>query len=149
MSYSDINDLLKEFSEFELAVLTGDPTGVTINEDRVLYAEKFADCIIDSHLRGRYTLPFALADVVLRKIAVDLAVAFLFEIAYVRTAVPSTVLRRKKEAMQLLKDVQTGNLQLNYHTASASAPPYVESIRTNVDREFPDSMLNKINEDFV
>ena len=58
MAYSIYDDLLFEFSKSELAILTGDPTGTTVDIDRVNFARVSADTMIDTYLWGVYDVPF-------------------------------------------------------------------------------------------
>lgn len=127
MAYSSNEDLLLEFSESELARLTGDLTGVEINEGRTDYARANADSIIDTYLFGRYKVPLeAPIDGIIRKISNDLTVFNLYEFAYRNSIVPSAVSWRRFNTLKLLKELQLGNIALVSAGLTAS-PPFMHS----------------------
>jgi phage gp36-like protein len=143
MAYSSDEDLLKEFSESELAILTGDPTGTTVNTDRTDYARDNADTMINSYLHGRFDVPFT-GDInpIIKKISVDLTIALLFEIAYCKTTVPSTVTWRKINAVKMLKDMQAGLVSLTGTSPATDAPPPIISNKHNNKRYFDPNQLS-------
>lgn len=144
MAYSTDADLLLEFSEEELARLTGDATGAEFSEERTAHARLNADAMIDSYLVGRYPVPFtAPIDPIIRKISIDLTIGNLYETAYRNSAFPATVLWRRLNAQRLLKEIQRGEAFLLNYTASSTAPP---AILTNnrSGRDFTDELLDLI-----
>lgn len=143
MAYSTNDDLLNEYSESELAILTGDPTGQTINEDRLDYARNNAEALINAYLYGRFEVPFTgEINPIIKKISVDITVANLYEIAYSRTSVPSTITWRKINAVKMLKDLQAGTVSLTGSNPTVNAPPPFISNKTNSDRIFNDDILD-------
>ncbi len=143
MAYSSDEDLLKEFSESDLAVLTGDSTGTTINTDRTAYARNNADTMIDSYLHGRFDVPFIEEiNPIIKKISVDLTIALLFEIAYCKTTVPSTITWRRINALKMLKDIQAGLVSLTRTTPATDAPPPIISNKNGSERIFSDDLLD-------
>jgi len=143
MAYSTNDDLLNEYSESELAVLTGDPTGQTINEDRLDYARENAEALINAYLYGRFDVPFTgEINPIIKKISVDLTVNNLYEIAYSRTTVPSTITWRKINAVKMLKDMQAGIVSLTGSNPTVNAPPPIISNKTKNDRKFTDQQLS-------
>jgi len=108
MSYLIKNDLLLEFSESELAVLTGEPTGKTINWDRVEFASLNADKAIDTYLWNIYQVPFAEESVpsLVRKLSLDLTVVYLHEILYKNSEIPNAIIWRRIYAIKMLKDLR-------------------------------------------
>lgn len=113
MSYSTDNDLLAEFTTSDLARLTGDPSGVTIDYDRIEHARADADSIINGYLVGRYPLPLEEPlDPLIIKLSVDLTVVHLFEFAYSKGTMPNTVVWRRINALKVLKDLMNGSAGL-------------------------------------
>ncbi|MBI5325026.1 MAG: DUF1320 domain-containing protein [Ignavibacteriae bacterium] len=144
MAYSTIEDLLNEYSESELAVLTGDPTGQTINEDRIDYACGNAEALIDAYLYGRFDVPFTgEINPIIKKISVDLTINNLYEIAYSRTTVPSTITWRKINAVKMLKDLQSGLVSMTGSSPGVNAPPPIISNKTENDEIFDDELLDQ------
>jgi len=144
MSYSTNDDLLIEMSNSDLARLTGDANGVTINNDRIDYARSTADNLIDSYLYGRYQLPLpTIPDPIIKQISIDLTLSILHEIAYRTALVPQTILQRKADALAKLKDIQLGNIILNNAIATLGAPPTIISNKTEDDMIFNDATLNE------
>ncbi len=143
MPYSTDSDLLKEFSNEELAQLTGDPNGEVFDPERTEFARKNADALIDAYLFGRYEVPFAKPDEVIVKLSVDLTVANLYDYAYRNTSVPNTIVWRKLNAVQLLKDIQRGRVSLKNTAPGTNAPPPVTAIRANEVRIFNTDKLKE------
>ncbi len=144
MAYSTNDDLLKEYSESELAILTGDPTGLTINQDRLNYARDNAEAMINAYLYGRFDVPFTGGiNPIIKKISVDITIALLYEISYNRTTVPSTITWRKINAVKMLKDLQAGNVSLTGSHPAMNAPPPLISNKTGNDRIFDEELLDQ------
>jgi len=144
MAYSFDSDLLKEFSESDLAKLTGDPTGTTVDSSRIAYARINADALIDSYLSGRYDVPFTTTiDPIIAKLSLDLTVANLYDYSNHRTSVPNTVVWRKLNAMQLLKDIQRGNVFLNTGASLSGKENAIISNKTEDDRYFSKDLFQQ------
>ena len=142
MAYCRREDLLLEMTEADLAKLTGDPAGQTIDYDRVDNAITNALILINAYLYDRYPVPFVdPVDPLIRKIAIDFTVANLFEYAYSRTMMPQTIVYRRLNAFRLLKDVQSGMVSLMYAVHGTDAPPAIISNKDKSDVLFPDELL--------
>ncbi len=111
--YTNINEILKEFKPEELAILTGDPSGSVIDQNRVDYAISNACSLIDSYLRNRFNVPFSTIPIMINFIARELAVANLYEYYHHSGMVPPSISRRKSNALYLLRLIQNGDLQLD------------------------------------
>ncbi len=112
--YCTINDLQKEFSETELAELTGYTTNSGNFDDRINSAIGNASAFIDVYLSEKYKTPFDLPALELIKlIAIDLSIYNIYENALKSTEIPKTIVWRKIEAVKLLKDLKNGDLSLN------------------------------------
>jgi len=110
--YTNLNELLKEFTPEELANLTGDPSGSVIDQARVDYAIANASNLIDSFLRNRFEVPFNPVPILINFIARELTVANLYEYYNHNGVAPPSVSRRKSYALYLLRQIQNGDLQL-------------------------------------
>jgi len=147
MAYSSENDLLKEMSESDLAKLTGDTSGQTINSDRVNNAIDNADAMINSYLCGRYSVPFAgTPDAIIKKISVDMTIGNLYESAYGRTTVPSTIVWRRLNSIKLLKDIQSGVVGLSSIGSGTGTPPAIISNKDDKSTIFSDNILDSFYE---
>ncbi len=143
MAYSALSDLLNEFNHQELAKLTGDATGQQINENRINYAIKNADAIINSYLYGRYNVPLSEPiDDILRKISIDLAIFHLYEYTYRYGSVPASTAWRRINAFKMLKDIQKGDLILQTAESVYPPPPIISNRRFN-ERIFKAEFLKK------
>jgi phage gp36-like protein len=136
MAYSGLSDLMKEFSATELARITGDPTGLTINIERIEHASDMAEGIIDSYILGRYTLPLTDSGMkILKKISLDISISFLYENAFGKTSLPNTIIWRKNNAAKLLEQLSKGVIKLDNY----------ELIKFNSkERIFDDDLLDGI-----
>ncbi len=144
MAYSTDEDLLNEFTNEELARITGDSTGQTIDSDRLSYARSNADALIDSYLYGRYNVPFqSPIDPIIKKMSLDLTVVNLYEYAYRNTILPNAVSWRKIYAMKLLKDLQSGIVSLQNVTSGVNAPPPIISNKSGGERYFDKEAMDK------
>jgi phage gp36-like protein len=146
MAYSSIDDILKEMSQSELARLTGDPQGQVIDEERVNSAIFYADTLIDASLIARYDVPFeAEIDPIITKLSLDLAIANLYEFAFSKSSIPLTVYKRKQNAMDLLKELQRGNINLLTANPGTNTPPIILSNKSNSARIFDDDTMDLFN----
>lgn len=143
MGYFEINDLLLEMSEADLARLTGDSTGAEVNEERIEYAQNMAEAIINSFLAGRYNVPFTdEVDIIIKKLSMDLTVYNLYEYAYSKSVIPDTVITRRLNALLLLKQLQTGEIHILSLKPGTNAPPPIFSNKSENDKEFSDELLD-------
>lgn len=144
MAYSSDSDLYKEFSESDLAKLTGDSTGNTVNSSRISYAVINADAMIDSYLFGRYSVPFsAPIDPIITKLSVDITVSNLYEYANHRTSIPNTIVWRKLNALRLLKDIQAGVVSIVTEDTSSGLDNAIVSNKTADDKYFSEAILSQ------
>ncbi|MFN3781768.1 MAG: phage protein Gp36 family protein [Candidatus Kapaibacteriota bacterium] len=140
--YTNLAELLLEFTPEELAQLTGDPSGVNINQARIDYAIENASNLIDNFLRNRYEVPFSPIPSLIKFIAREIAICNIYEYANHDSFVPPTITKRKSYAMYLLYQIQNGRLQLEI-------VPNRTTILINKENEkrlFDDDMLEKFTE---
>jgi phage gp36-like protein len=146
MAYSSLENLLEEFSDQELARLTGDPEGLIIDTSRIAWAQNNADAMIDSHLAASYEVPFTgEINPIIRKISVDLTIGNLYDYHYKNSLVPSTIIWRKLNAVKLLGQIRDGNLKLTGTRPGTNAPPLLLSNKENSERIFSEVLLDKFS----
>lgn len=145
MSYSTDEDLLYEFSESELAILTGDPTGTTIDWDRVAFARDNSARTIDTYLKGVYEVPFKEEPVpsLIKKLSIDLTVVFLYEIAYKNSSVPNSIVWRRIYAIKMLKDLRDGIIALSDGENPINLPQTILTNKSEDDKIFSSDVLDK------
>lgn len=112
MAYSNDDDLLNQISFTDLARLSGDNTGSTLDEDRIGEARRNADALIDTYLSGRYNLPLDSIPEILRTISIDLIVYYLHEYKYRDSLLPTAVVALRVNAVRVLELIQKGDLML-------------------------------------
>jgi phage gp36-like protein len=135
MAYSSDTDLLKEISLADLARLTGDTTGHTVDTDRTAYARENADATIDAYLCGRYNVPFTGdIDLIIKKASIDLTISNLYDFAYCKSTVPSTISWRKINAVKMLKDIKAGDVALVKIGVGNGTPPAIISNKKTLKR---------------
>lgn len=145
MAYSSIADLLNEFTPEELARLTGDPSGVLVNENRINYAIQNADELIDSFLRNRYTVPIEPPITsIINFISRELAISNLFEYANHYGMMPPSISRRRGYSLFLLRQIQNGEILLNLTEARQRGQIYTNKDKTN--RLFNETTLEEFME---
>ena len=119
MAYSAQSDITEQISESDLIELADD-TGVgAVDASVVARAIADADGEIDSYCGSRYAVPFSPVPVMIRKLAVDIAVYNL----YTRRAVlklPEERQKRYENAVRFLRDLAKGIISLG---ADAPAEP--------------------------
>lgn len=146
MPYSTDNDLLKEYSESELAKLSGG-SGTTVNTDRTDYARSNADALIDAYLFGRVPDSYKTSvPQIITKISVDITIAYLYDIAYCNGSVPNAVTWRKINAVKMLKDIQKGDIQLIDSNPGVNSAPPIFGNKNSKSQVFNDDILDEFME---
>lgn len=107
MTYATQADLTDRFGAVEMAQVTDRVSGVVIDVTVLGRALSDADAEIDSYLATRYSLPLASTPVVLVRLAADVARYRLFD-----DAAPAQVRQRYEDAINLLKRMASGDVQL-------------------------------------
>ncbi len=146
MAYSIQDDLLTQISESELAILTGDPTGTTIDWTKYEFARINADYTIDIYLYGTYNVPFTIEPVypIIRKLSVDLTLTYLYEAAYKDSAIPNSIVWRRINAIKMLKDLRDGNIVIEDLQRLISPPKSIISNKENNKRIFNKDVLDNL-----
>lgn len=139
MSYAIQQDLVDRFGAQELAQLTDEVAGQTINAATVARALADADAQIDGYLGARYLLPLSPVPPLVVRLACDIARYQLFD-----DRASEAVRARYDDAVQLLKRLSDGTVTLGT-AASAPAPAAASgavTVRARArDRLFDDDTL--------
>lgn len=106
-------ELVDELSHQGLALLTGDPTGIIINQPKVDAAIRMASNLIDTYCYPRYAVPLAPLPELIRDIATALTIYNLYMFAKRDDLISSTIIYRKIDAIKLLNDISQGVLKLD------------------------------------
>lgn len=145
MAYSNLADLLNEFRPEELAILSGDSSGATIDENRVNFAIKNADDLIDGFLRNRYSVQLVPPiPSIINFISRELAISNLYEYSNHYGIIPPSIRSRRNYALFILRQIQSGEIRLNLPEANQRG-----QIRSNKDKEnrlFDNTLLDKFVE---
>jgi phage gp36-like protein len=138
MAYTSQTDLLNEFTVAELARLTGDSTGTTIDSDKVSLAADSAQAEIDTYLNNNYEVPFAEPPSIISVISHELTVYNLFSFAYKNTEIPEQIKWRRINNLSILKQIQKGNLLM----IGINKPKMILTNKTNEDKIFVDNLID-------
>lgn len=138
MAYCTPDDILEVLPAEQLTALTDDAGAGVLDESVVARAIADAEAEIDSYCAARYPVPFAPAPVMIRKVAVDIAVYNLFAR---RRGAPPERKERYDHAVRFLRAVADGQVTLGAGAPTASAADGIEASRDRAERLFtPDSM---------
>jgi phage gp36-like protein len=148
MSYSTLDDLLKDLSEAELIQLTDDEGGGAVNEE--IYAEQRddADAEIDGYLTGGgYTVPLLPVPRLIVSIS-KVITSYRLHKRRLKLNMPQSLVDDYKAQVKLLEAIQAGKVAIGAPKADAGDGTVTGSgnYRTNktaADRKFPDSELDK------
>ena len=143
MNYSSLSDILSTLSESEIARLTDDAQGKTVNQDIVNEAITKGDEFLNGYLRSRYSLPLSTVPALVKDISVELAIYNLFLRRY-RTKMPESADSQYKATIKTLEQIQKGFINLGIEP-KAQEGGQVGTFRTNKtssDRLFSKDLLN-------
>nr|BDD46394.1 hypothetical protein 12 [bacterium] len=115
--YCALSDIVSVVPESEIARLTDDTSGRTLNENVVNEAISKGDELINGYLRSRYDVPLTSAPLLVRNISVDLAVYFLYQRRY-RANMPESVENQYKTSVKTLGEIQKGFVNLGIEPQS-------------------------------
>lgn len=123
--YCSLADLVGQVPERTLIQLTNDELDfdapAAVKTEVVDGCIRYADELIDAHLRGRYTLPLAEIPTVLRDIAITL-VRYRLYTRRPEGAVPDTVKDDHKEARRQLEAIRDAKLTLGLQSTQKDVP---------------------------
>lgn len=146
--YCDIDDLLERLPEADLAQLTNDVDGTTIDEDKANAAIAKADETINGYLRGVLTLPLAQVPEILRHAGVALSIFNLYSRRMLSSGdgLPPVVTQERAAAIQDLERIQRGVIVLDLGTGSETSSVSQNLFltdKTDEDRTFTSDLLSK------
>lgn len=116
MTYALQQDLVERFGAVELAQLTDEAAGQTINAATVARALADADAEIDGYLGARYAVPLAMVPPLVVRLACDIARYRLFD-----DRATEAVRKRYEDAVTVLRRIADGTVTLG--VAAANTPP--------------------------
>lgn len=143
MAYCTLTDIQQHILDKDIAQVTDDVLGQTINES--LVAEKCAEAseIVDGFLRGRYTLPLTSIPSLITSISCDIAIYKLYERRFVLD-MPESLQKRYDNAFKLLKSIQAGQLLLGIESIeSGPGSGQYKTNKSSKDRIFGKDVLEK------
>ena len=143
MAYFTKAQLKSRIDEQTLILLTNDnPSADTIDEAKLDEIISDAHSIIDSALRGRYTLPLTITDGDLKDIGITIARYKLYELRQA-VSMPDSLISSWAQAMQRLKQYQTGERILDVGNAEDAHPTFIKTVTK--DKKFTTDVLALYN----
>ena len=115
MGYCAKADILERISSDELARLTDDANGTTVDDNLVSRAIADADAEIDVHLAVRHSLPLPSTPTVLLKLSTELAIYHLYSR---RMGAPDFWRTRYEDGLKMLKLIAAGKISLGLRTGA-------------------------------
>ncbi|STQ91399.1 gp436 family protein [Iodobacter fluviatilis] len=106
-------------------------------EDKVRQAEE----VVDSHLRGRYTLPLLPVPTVIKDLTIKLARHELYARRPEGGDLPDAVVRTYKASMHMLEQIRDGKLTIGIPTGEAAPESGEMKVRTS-ERRFNKKLLD-------
>lgn len=116
MPYATLTDMLKRFNDEGMAILAGDEDDV-LNEAKINASLSAATEEADSYLRARVRLPLSTIPEVLVGYVCDLA---RYRLADTEENRSETIIARRADALNWLKDVAAGRASLPATTLDSS-----------------------------
>ena len=107
MAYSTATDLANYIPSEQIRQLTDDNDTDEIDQDKLNDCIRRADDLIDSYLRGRYTVPLTTVPALIRDISTKLASYFLFKRSLILT-LPEPIADDYKYCNENLGKIQRG-----------------------------------------
>ncbi|MCL5990704.1 MAG: DUF1320 domain-containing protein [Bacteroidetes bacterium] len=128
MAYFTKDQLKSRIDNATLILLTNDdPAGTTIDENKLDEIISTAYSIIDSALRGRYALPLTITDGDLKDIGITIARYKLYELRQA-VSMPESLIAGWSQAMQRLRQYQTGERVLDVGNAVDAHPTFIKTV---------------------
>lgn len=143
MPYCTLTDIVKAIPEENLIQLTDDEGRGVMDNSKIEEAINYAEQLIDGYLRGRYSVPLNPVPELIRRLAVDLAVFFLYSRRF-ELNMPESMLERKRECIRLLEHIQQGKVLLGIEGQKSPGHGYYTTNKKAEDREFPKSLLKQL-----
>ncbi len=142
--YCEYSDITASIPEAQIASLTDDTNGETVDEDIVNQAISSADELIDSYLRSRYGVPLTTVPLIIKELSVELAIYNLYKRRF-RTDIPEPIQENFKIQISILKQIQNGTMNLGIEKKALDGGQ-VGIYRTNkkaIDKTFNREMWDR------
>jgi len=119
MKYATVQDLIDNFGEAELILLTDRSVPPSGSYDAAIAEKRLndAEAEVDAYLSTRYALPLETIPNILNRLVCDIARYYLFG-----AALTDEVSKRYNDAIAFLKNVSTGKASLGINENSGDAP---------------------------
>jgi len=130
VAYSLQADIEKRIPPKDLAQLTDDTAGTTTVAATVAEAIALGDALINSHLRGKHTVPLATVPDLVRDWSVILAIYNLYQ-RRLDLGIPETLEVGFKEAIRQLKEVRDNKLMIDDAASDANTAGYYFSNKSS------------------
>lgn len=142
--YCTLDDLKQAIPEINLIQLTNDaPDATTVDQTKIDGFITDSVELIDSNIRGQYTLPINPVPGIVKQIAVDITLYKIYSRRY-ELEMPETMAERFKQAMKLLEQIRKGDLKLNVNSINNSNTQGIyRTNKTSGDRIFNAELLSK------
>ena len=139
MAYFTKAQLKGRIDNQTLILLTNDnPAADEIDEAKLDEIISDAYSIMDSALRGRYALPLSITDGDLKDIGITIARYKLYELRQA-VSMPESLVTSWSQAMQRLRQYQTGERILDVGNAEDAHPAFIKTV-TKVKKFTPELM---------
>lgn len=142
MAYCTVDDLKDRLDDLRLAELSNEDGSDDIDSSVVDKAIADADSLIDSYLRGRYTVPLSTPiDSAVSKASQRLTLYFLVENRALNVGIGEDFKERNyNDVVRWLRDVAGGKTSVEAAEISAGSPAGFYASASSRDRVFPDGV---------
>lgn len=123
-------ELVNELTHQGLAILTGDPTGTNVNQQKVDAAILYSCNIIDTYCYARYETPLIPLPAIIRDIAVSLSIYYLYVFEKRDDSITAVIIYRKLDAFRMLREIAEGKLHIEA-TEKGSKYKFSSGIKLN------------------
>lgn len=139
MAYCTRADLINRAAEQSITDLTDDNGTTAIDEAKLDAAIALADSMIDSYLRGRYTVPISSPPAIIMGLSTDIAYYRL----RLRLGMDDETLKAYEDAKKTLTDISKGVVTLQVTGAPASEVGGSSTVIVSRPRLFTKELLDK------
>lgn len=146
MAYCTTADLTAAISTAQVAQLTDDTGGITINATHVTAAIDKADKYINLVLRGTHTVPFTTTPEPIGEISVDLSIRALYE-RRPDLEVSEGFKDRWKRSEKVLDRIAKGEIKIDDSTSFRNTASVWGTNKTTADKVYTDTELDKFQAD--
>jgi phage gp36-like protein len=142
MAYCTQAQLNAAISTEQVAQLTDDTGGITVNAAHVTNAITKADKYIDLLLRGTHTVPFTVTPEPIGEISIDLSIRNLYERRPDLENPPGLKIRYDR-SMDLLKRIAKGEIKIDDSTSFANTAGRWQANEAKTTRIYTSTYMDK------